>query len=667
MSSGRSKCSVRLARTLVAVIALILAVSGAALAAFTDIGAGLPGVSGGCVAWGDYDNDGDLDLVLSGSEQYSSLAKIYRNTGGSFADAGAGLAPATFVTLGDYDTDGDLDLAFASSNIRLCRNDNGQFLGIDTNALGPHTLAWGDYDNDGDLDLATSGYAGYPGPISKVYRNDGGTLVDTHAAIRGVYDSSMAWGDYDNDGDLDLAILGYTGTVSITKLYRNDSGVLVDSGANLISLRDGCIAWGDYDNDGDLDLALSGYCADTLHDVTTIYTNNSGAFAGISERLPGVEYGSLAWGDYDNDGDLDLVVSGYGYYGSDQELRTYYCSIYENAAGSFRDAGANLTGVRYSSVAWGDYDNDGDLDLAVAGETIHGYISTIYRNDGTPPNAPPSSPTGLSASVSGNGDITFSWEAASDDHTPSNGLSYNLRVGTTPGGNDVFSGMASLDSGFRRLPCIGNAQKKLCWTLKGLCLRTCYWSVQSIDTSFAGSAWAPENVFSADAYLISGRVRSISGAGIPSATVAVSGGPAIVTGKDGCYKVWTSAGWSGTISVSKPDYRFANSSRQFTSVSSDLVEQDYVSTEGFARIDNALPGFQSGSLAWGDYDGDGRLDAAITGLSSSGGGTSQVYTAMVVVYLQTYSQSCVASATPALGGRTMTMMGTSIWRQRASP
>lgn len=88
--------------------------------------------------------------------------------------------------------------------------------------------------------------------------------------------------------------------------------------------------------------------------------------------------------------------------------------------------------------------------------------------------------------------VTFNWDAASDNQTPSGGLSYNLRVGLAPGTDDVFCGHADLSSGLRRIPGTGNAQKTLSWALKGLPDGTYYWSVQAIDTALAGSPWAGE-------------------------------------------------------------------------------------------------------------------------------------------------------------------------------
>ena len=82
------------------------------------------------------------------------------------------------------------------------------------------SLAWGDYDNDGDLDLAVVGSSS-SGPASRIYRNEGGTFTDIGAGLTGVWLSSLAWGDYDNDGDLDLVLAGNDGGNQVNKLYSN--------------------------------------------------------------------------------------------------------------------------------------------------------------------------------------------------------------------------------------------------------------------------------------------------------------------------------------------------------------------------------------------------------------------------------------------------------------
>ncbi|HUU92785.1 MAG TPA: FG-GAP-like repeat-containing protein, partial [Phycisphaerae bacterium] len=490
----------------------------AATGLFTDIGAGLTGVSSSSLAWGDYDNDDDLDLIIAGSVGYATrVTDLYRNSAGTFSNSGISLPGIDYGGLawGDYDNDGDLDLAIDGQGTgsgprvgAILRNSAGSSftdIGADITGMSTAAVAWGDYDNDGDLDLVVSGYwwDGTEHPETNLHRNDDGTFTPVPNPFVGVTYGAVAWGDYDADGDLDLAVCGEDSSdVRRTKIYRNDGGTFSDIGATLTGVRMGDLAWGDYDNDGDLDLAVCGTPSTSTY-VTKVYRNSGGTFSDIGAGLTGVIRASLAWGDYDNDGDLDLIAAGVS---KDEGVIT---RLYQNNAGSFVPYASGIDGFAYCSLAWGDYDNDGDLDLAVAGTTDSigsGKAGRIYRNDGAVSNTPPSAPGGLSASVLGT-DATFSWAAASDGQTPASGLTYNLRVGTSPGDDDVFGGMADLTTGLRLLPATGNAGHRLSWTLKGLAPDTYYWSVQAIDTAFAGSPWAPEKTLSA--HVAQGEIRGI--------------------------------------------------------------------------------------------------------------------------------------------------------------
>jgi hypothetical protein len=318
-------------------------------AGFIDVGAVLTDVHDSSVAWGDYDNDGDLDILLTGNSgpglPAPHVSKVYRNDGGgAFTDIGAGLT----------------DVAHGS-------------------------VAWGDYDNDGDLDILLTGTISWPTThVSKVYRNDGGgVFTEISAVLTGVHHSCVAWGDYDNDGDLDILLTGRIdeSPYEVSKVYRNDTpSGFADVGASLVSVHNSSVAWGDYDNDGDLDILLAGRDGGTI--VSKVYRNDGGgSFGDIGAGLTGVEYSSVAWGDYDNDGDLDILLTGRDGIGN------HHSKVYRNdGASGFTDIGAGLTAAGRSSAAWGDYDNDGDLDILLTGATggspNWNPVSKVYRNDG---------------------------------------------------------------------------------------------------------------------------------------------------------------------------------------------------------------------------------------------------------------------------------------------
>ena len=96
-------------------------------------------------------------------------------------------------------------------------------MSISLTSVSASSVAWGDYDNDGDLDILLIGYSN-GGPVSKIYHNNGDNTFteQTSISLIGVYYSSAAWGDYDNDGDLDILLTGYSNSGPVSKIYRNN-------------------------------------------------------------------------------------------------------------------------------------------------------------------------------------------------------------------------------------------------------------------------------------------------------------------------------------------------------------------------------------------------------------------------------------------------------------
>jgi predicted nucleotidyltransferase len=466
-------------------------------------------VSSSALAWGDYDNDGDLDILLAGWTGSSRTSRVYRNDGAStFTDIGAPLVGVSDGTASwsDYDRDGDLDIlltgffgppvASPPKATRLYRNDAGTFVEVASTGLPDvaySAAAWGDFDNDGDLDLALTGWQSAGSYVASVYRNGGGgTFSDINAGLTPVLYGAVAWGDYDNDADLDILLTGDTGLLSsVTRIYRNNGdATFTDIVAGLAGVKNGSVAWGDANNDGDLDILLTGRQPSFPNDLLLLwlYSNTgSGTFPGSG--VGGTEYGSVSWADYDNDGDLDFLLTG-------STTISLEARLYRNDGATFVDSSAGLIGVGRSAAAWGDYDNDGDLDLLVSGYR-NGVDSTwLYRNNAAAANSAPGAPAGLAASVASSDQVTLSWAAAADAQSPPAALTYNLRVGTTPGGTEISSPMASTATGYRRLPAMGGAQLGNSATLKSLPSGTYYWSVQAVDTAFAGSPFAGEQTFS---------------------------------------------------------------------------------------------------------------------------------------------------------------------------
>ena len=448
----------------------------------------------GSTSWGDFDNDEDLDLLITGfSENTNQPATIlYRNDNGNFIDVQANLTGVYFSDSdwGDFDNDGDLDLVISGyadqyNETILYKNENSVFSRVASpfDSVSHSSVAWGDYDNDGDLDLILSGMKSGGGKICKLYRNDDGQFTQVLNDIPGIAEGSITWGDYDNDGDLDLLITGESKSGNLTEVLRNDSSTFTPTPIDLTQLQLSSASFGDYDNDGDLDILICGQ-SDT-DPVSKVYQNQDGNFIDIMANMDYVHGGSVEWGDYDNDGDFDILITGYSPIDS-----TFLAKIYENYLGSFVDTELPFEGVDYSDCQWGDYDKDGDLDFVLSGiNYLMGPVGKLYENELMVQNNPPVPPNNLQAQLVGD-ELVLSWNKGLDLETQQNALTYNLRVGTTPNGNEIISPMSENLSGFRFMPHSGNVFHNTTWHIVNIRDSVIYWSVQTIDNAYAGSEFA---------------------------------------------------------------------------------------------------------------------------------------------------------------------------------
>jgi hypothetical protein len=340
------------------------------------------------VTWADFDGDDDLDLLAT---HRTGELRLYRNDRGHLEPldaAAAGLSiggsQGRAAAWGDFDRDGDLDLYIGTQVLPvrtrnfLFRNEgSGRFtemareLGVDMPGASSRQVAWIDFDNDADLDL----FVADRNMPNKLFRNDGERFEDVTEAMdfldprRAV---GACWFDFDEDGDLDVFIAHQEGDRDA--LYRNDGIRFTDVAEERIdhqpvkTLREGscgCAA-GDYDNDGDLDLFVSSYGYNLL------YNNyGKGRFVEVAKALGIVERGQYvgaSWADHDHDGFLDLFVAGYS------SPPGYPAGLGEPHDHLFRYDGRRFVDVlprdhplnsADHGVQWADFDLDGDLDVAL--------------------------------------------------------------------------------------------------------------------------------------------------------------------------------------------------------------------------------------------------------------------------------------------------------------
>lgn len=375
----------------------------------------LPAVTHADLAMGDVDGDGDLDVFVSGILDGSPFSRLYRNDGMTYGDTEPSDVAYREVTgpfpdlafgasaWGDFDGDGDLDLVVTGSRTlvwpyapltMLFRNDGGTFRAVDADLVDVYAgaAAWGDVDGDGDADLLLGGEDGGGESIAVLYRNDDGAFAAIQE-LTGLAYGDAAWGDMDGDGDLDLLLAGSGPTGFHADAYENVNGTLIPLATDLPGVAFASVDWGDVDGDGDLDVVLSGGRTATrvLEAVVGLFRNDAGSFTQMDVELPNVLSGDVSFADYDEDGDLDLFVMG-----AEGALGRRLARIYEQEVNGWIER-ARLIGVVFGTAAWGDVEGDGDVDLIAAGRPtantplLHVYLNA--RQTGTEPE-PPTAPHG---------------------------------------------------------------------------------------------------------------------------------------------------------------------------------------------------------------------------------------------------------------------------------
>jgi photosystem II stability/assembly factor-like uncharacterized protein len=391
---------------------------------FSYIDVPLEGLNTGAsdLAWGDYNGDGAPDLVVASELE----TRLLRNENGTLVPTAIELpgylednSQAEFdldsVSWADYDNDGDLDLLIPSVydqeafeyRTALMRNDgpdaNGDYIFTDVDAgFAPTRHAqsiWADYDNDGDLDLLLANIAPNA-DVSFIHRytnnGDGSFTQENLLGDLVVQRGMLQWGDANADGFMDILVAGNVqesdgSFAEVLRIYEGDAEGNYSTSEPIECLScEGWLditaaTWADYDSNGSIDLLLAGSynSGSQIEGRAKIFINEGGNFVDDGNDLPaprasGDRGGTFSWLDLDNEGDLDYFIAG-------------------------------------------QYFVPGGNGLIEA--QMH-----VYRNDTPGQNNAPNRPANTDAITTGPESVHFSWDSATDDSTPQSALTYELEV-----------------------------------------------------------------------------------------------------------------------------------------------------------------------------------------------------------------------------------------------
>lgn len=300
----------------------------------------------------------------------------------------------------DVDNDSDVDLLIMGRNVdfinvaNLYINDGEGNYSLDQGSniegLSSGDLSFGDIDNDNDLDLIVTGRNTNMTRRTELYLNDGSGVftVQSQVQFESVAGSKVELGDLNNDGLLDVVLIGFTGSEAQTNVYLNTGNVTFTEVSTIFEdVFLGDIAIFDADNDTDNDVLITG-SGNSNNRVSELYLNNGdGTFIESSNSLTGSISSSVAVADIDSDNDLDIIISGLSLVNGLQEPST---TLYiNNGMGEYTASTQSFINVGRGNVIFEDIDNDQDLDIFISGvDEDDAIIYSFYLNDGLGVYAP---------------------------------------------------------------------------------------------------------------------------------------------------------------------------------------------------------------------------------------------------------------------------------------
>lgn len=467
----------------------------------------------GSVVFADINADGNMDLCVKGRDLNNGwnteAFAILTDNSGQFTSKMAlpfGDTPyEAMLTVFDFNNDGLVDYLFTNYGYQLYRNDGGgKFTKMDNFKLESNlwiddatgnaearymgmTVA-ADFNGDGWQDIVVMDADGNPA----LYINNGGDgsfTLDANSGLSKQRGGTIAVGDFNKDGYPDLLVNGWNDStqgdgITINKNLGNGKFVPVTS-SNFVGAEKGQAMFVDVDGDGYLDVFVTGESSvEGWNRIAYVFRNNGDeTFTKVNATLPGVGKSGCDWIDVNNDGNMDIV-----YGGENADNRTV---VVLNEGNLKLTANNSLLGIARggAAVAAFDINNTGTPDLAIMGYNDNGdghfnvWNGLVSRAQNVAPAAP------VNAVMSeADGKVTFTWDAATDDHTPAAALRYNVYV-RLKDGKVITLVPADPETGKLRLGDVNAATTARTYTLNITSDKIADWGVQAIDGGKLASAF----------------------------------------------------------------------------------------------------------------------------------------------------------------------------------